>query len=51
MVAEVASDMLESQEGNMKEGQREIMEDITTVRENIQQVWTRIGESAPPCVT
>ena len=41
---EVASDMLGSQEQNMRESQKEILEDISTVRENIHGVWARIGE-------
>ena len=28
----------------MKQSQREILEDISSVRENIQGVWGRIGE-------
>ena len=36
--------MLGSQERNLKESQREILEDISTVRENIHGVWGRIGE-------
>ena len=38
--------MLGSQEQHMKQGQQEILEDITAVRHNIQEVWGRIGE--PP---
>jgi hypothetical protein len=41
---EVASGMLGSQEQSLKRNQREILEDISTVRENIQGVWGRIGE-------
>ena len=43
--AEVASGMLGSQEQHMKQSQREILDDITTVRHNIQLVWGRIGEA------
>ncbi|CAI8024144.1 Protein brambleberry [Geodia barretti] len=39
---EVASEMLGSQEQNLKASQKEIMDDISTVRENIQGVWGRI---------
>lgn len=49
--AEVASDMLGSQEQNLKQSQREILDDITTVRHNIQQVWGRIGEFCTLCST
>lgn len=41
---EVASEMLGSQEQNLKDSQKEILEDISAVRENIQGVWGRIGE-------
>ena len=41
---DVASGMLGSQEQNMKDSQKEIMDDISTVRENIEGVWGRIGE-------
>ena len=37
--------MLGSQEQNLKASQKEIMDDISTVRENIQGVWGRIGKS------
>ena len=47
---EVASDMLGSQEENMKESQREILEDTSAVRENIHGVWDRIGERERECV-
>ena len=36
--------MLGSQEQHMRQSQREILDDITEVRENIQLVWGRIGE-------
>ena len=42
--------MLGSQEQHMKQSQREILDDITTVRENIQLVWGRIGEVMPAAV-
>lgn len=45
IVAEVASGMLGSQEEHMKKSQKEILEDITSVRHNIQMVWGRIGEN------
>ena len=41
---EVASEMLGSQEQNLKDSQKEILEDISAVRENIHGVWGRIGE-------
>ena len=44
LCAEVASGMLGSQEQHMRQSQREILDDITEVRENIQLVWGRIGE-------
>lgn len=43
IVPEVASGMLGSQEEHMKRSQKEILDDITTVRHNIQTVWGRIG--------
>ena len=41
--------MLGSQEQNLKQSQREILDDITTVRHNIQQVWGRIGKFHTLC--
>ena len=42
--SEVASEMLGSQEQHLKESQKEILDDISTVRENIHGVWGRIGK-------
>ena len=43
VVTGIASGMLGSQEEHMKRSQKEILDDITTVRHNIQTVWGRIG--------
>ncbi len=46
MCAEDASSLLSNQEKSRRQGQSEIVEDLTRVRENIQEVWRRVGESA-----
>ncbi len=38
-----ASSLLSKQEKSRRQGQSEILEDVTRVRENIQQVWSKVG--------
>ena len=41
---EFASDLLGRQEKSRRNGHQEILRDITSVRENIREVWERVGE-------
>lgn len=40
---EEASWLLSSQEKNRREGQSEIVQDLTRVKNNIQEVWSKVG--------
>ena len=43
-IPEEASSLLANQEESRKQGQSEIIEDITKVKDNIQHVWSRVGQ-------
>lgn len=42
--AEEAASLLGDQEQSMRKGHHQIQEDISKVKENIQQVWERVGK-------
>jgi hypothetical protein len=44
MYTESAADLLGDQEESMRKGHRQIQEDISKVKQNIEQVWERVGE-------
>ena len=47
---EEASKMLGEQETSRKEGQSEILEDISSVKENVHNIWSKVGEFCPSSV-
>lgn len=40
---EAAADLLGDQEESMRKGHKQIQEDIFKVKQNIEQVWERVG--------